>query len=92
MASLYFIAYQYLAVNRRQRTISMTKRKLCSELTIPKPHYWIVSKHESRYSNGECKNCGLIMENYFDNRPDLRRKTLKGQKIFPISVNGRNSY
>ena len=69
----------------------MTKRKLCNELIQAKPHHWILSDPsvESKYSKGVCKNCGHILEEYFNNRPDVETFTRQGNKVKPISINGR---
>lgn len=37
---------------------TMTKKIPCSELQIPKPHYWLLEPNRSRKSNAVCKHCG----------------------------------
>jgi hypothetical protein len=69
----------------------MTKKKLCHELIQARPHHWLLSAPsiENQYSKGECKNCGHIVEDYFNNRPNIETFTRQGQRVSPISINGR---
>ena len=69
----------------------MTKKKLCHELVRTKPHHWLLTAPsiENKYSKGECKNCGYVLREYFNNRPDVETFTRSGQRVNPISINGR---